>query len=120
MSEEYGSFGAPPGGLFDNPQASKPAASLRESRAVKREAFRRNRVRSGSQLHQVLDAIQAAGGKGATRPEIADATGLKLSTVCGRVNDLLNERNDAGVLDPRVFVQGKRSGSGVCFAKGYC
>jgi hypothetical protein len=120
MSEEYGAFNAPAGGLFDNPQATKPAASLRESKAAKRDAYKRSRNTKGPAIKKVLAAIQAAGNRGVTRQEIADATGLKLQTVCGRVNDLLNQRNEAGERCPVVFIDGKRGGASVCFAKGYC
>lgn len=120
MSEEYGAF-SPPGGLFDNPQVTKPAASLAESKDNKRKALARNRRASGTQRVQVYECICGASKVGGvTRDQIAQQTGLKLSTVCGRVNDLLTEHNAAGVLAPTVFVQGKRGGSGVLFAKGYC
>lgn len=118
--DEYRNFAAPSGGLFDNPQATKPKESLRESKQAKRDAYRRNRGAMSTQAKQVLAAIQSAGGDGVTRQEIADSTGLKLSTVCGRVNDLLNAKDDAGELAPQIFVKGRRSGSGVCFARGYC
>ena len=41
---------------------------------------------------EVLTAIAAAGDRGATRAEIAVATGIKLQTVCGRCNELLEAR----------------------------
>lgn len=46
---------------------------------------------SGARL-RVLKHVQRMSSVGATREEIADALGMPLSSVCGRVNELLDPR----------------------------
>lgn len=43
----------------------------------------------GSDRRRVYDAILAAGAHGRTRQELADRLGMKIQTVCARVNDLM-------------------------------
>lgn len=42
-----------------------------------------------SQRKRVLIELVSRGSAGATREEIASATGLRLASVCGRVNELI-------------------------------
>lgn len=44
---------------------------------------------SARQRQQVLDELLRCGQHGATREELGDLTGLKIQSVCGRVNELL-------------------------------
>jgi DNA-directed RNA polymerase specialized sigma24 family protein len=58
-------------------------------KATSRAAAESIRPFIAGKRERVYRAIEAAGTKGATREEIADATGMPLSSVCGRVNELL-------------------------------
>lgn len=55
---------------------------------------------------EVLEYIQSCGQRGATNEEISEATGIKLQTVCGRVNEL--QGNDARGLPVLVICGGYR------------
>lgn len=62
----------------------------------------RNRLRrEPSQRAKVLDRITHHPNE--TREEIAEATGLKLSSVCGRVNELMQLE--------QVVISGRRNGA---------
>lgn len=43
----------------------------------------------GEQAQTILDFLVARPNKNYSRAELAEATGLRLSSVCGRVNELL-------------------------------
>ncbi len=43
----------------------------------------------GDQAQQVLDFLTARPNSNYSRAELAEATGLRLSSVCGRVNELV-------------------------------
>ena len=98
--------------LFDNPAAPTPIASRKVSRKTKSDAFKASRDRSTPQAELVLQHIRDAGTEGVTRNELAERSGLRLASVCGRVNELINED------PPRVFQDGRRDGGAVLFAKG--
>lgn len=51
--------------------------------------FRKTARRRLSARERVLECIRMQGAHGATREEIAELTGLKVSSVCGRVAELL-------------------------------
>ena len=73
--------------LFDH---SGNAVSL----ATKREAFIEHKT-SGklcAQSLRVLECVRNAGECGMTRHEIADELKIPLSSVCGRVNELLGSK----------------------------
>ena len=59
-------------------------------------AAERIRPRAGTKRAVVLEAIERAGGDGATIDEIAQATGFLTQTVCGRIAEL---RQDGWIQD---------------------
>lgn len=99
-------------GLFENPTVTSPKQSKAVSRETKRAAYLA--VDGHGQRQVVLDAVAQSGASGLTRNEIAERLGIALSSVCGRVTELL-ESGD-------VFQQPgvKRNKRAVVFAKGSC
>ena len=70
--------------------------------------------RLGTQASQVLDFVkQLAPGQDVSRLELADAMGMRLSSVCGRVNELIA----AGLLEPAPNRACRVSGKTVCPVK---
>lgn len=100
--------------LFESPRATSAASSKRQSRESRNAANKRAEPWKCAQAQQVLQIIQQAGKRGITRQEIADQHGLRVQSVCGRVNALLKQEPQ------QVFVLGNRNGQTVLFAKGYC
>lgn len=47
--------------------------------------------KSGTRRMQVLEALVSAGQRGLTRHEIVQVTGIPLSSVCGRVDELIGK-----------------------------
>ena len=45
--------------------------------------------KAGTQRQRVLEAIRSSGYRGCTRPELAEATGLPLQSICARASELL-------------------------------
>lgn len=101
--------------LFDQPPVSvSPSQSRQASRATKRAALRGMSAASrGAQAERVLECLRSAGTTGMTRHEIADELRLPLSSVCGRVNDLLIESPS-----PVYQLSGcRRDGRSIVFAR---
>jgi len=75
--------------LTDAPiETVTPTDSLSRSASAKRDSHRALTI--GNQHTLIISCIQSAGQLGMTRHEIAEALNLPLSSVCGRVNELLN------------------------------
>ena len=68
--------------------ASRPRPAPHNRTATSIEAAERIAPKAGTMRARVLDYIAAAGEIGATNAEIAAGLGMKLQTVCGRVNEL--------------------------------
>lgn len=87
-------------GPTDTPIATiTPAQSRARSRRAKTDSHATANLTGGRAI--VMDCLMQHPA-GLTREEIANVTGLKLSTVCGRVNELLNVEN------PRIYVAAHR------------
>lgn len=83
-------------GLTDTPINSvSPAQSSTRSVSSRNASYATANLTGGRAV--VMDCLMKHPA-GLTREEIASLTGLKLSTVCGRVNELLN------VEQPRIYV----------------
>lgn len=75
-------------GLTDQPiHTVTPTESLRRSRRAKLDSHRE--VTIGNSHERIYQALFQC-SDGLTREEIAQLTGMKLSTVCARVNEMLN------------------------------
>jgi hypothetical protein len=82
--------------LTDTPiQAVTPAQSRSRSRSSRNTSYATANLTGGRAV--VIDCLMKHPA-GLTREEIASLTGLKLSTVCARANELLN------VEHPRIYV----------------
>ena len=82
--------------LFDElGQATQPTL-LREQQSAgkinKAQVHRATKPSHSGVRLRVLKHIQRMASVGATRDEIAEALGIPLSSVCGRVNELLDPR----------------------------
>mgnify|MGYP002365379221 CR=1 FL=1 len=80
-------------------------------RDTSREAIRDHRS-SGKltrQQQQVVDFLHAHPGQGYTRAELAHATGITLSAVCGRVNELVKLQRIVEPYRRRCTVTGKNA-----------
>jgi hypothetical protein len=86
-------------GLTDPIESIAPAQSRARSRASRNASYATANLTGGRAV--VMDCLMQHPA-GLTREEIASLTGLKLSTVCGRVNELLN------VEQPRIYVAAHR------------
>lgn len=86
--------------LFDAPRVTRQESLQRSAEA--KAAVRPAVVDRSSQAAQVLACIREAGPSGLTRHEIAERMRLPLSSVCGRVNELLREAR------PAVFIAAER------------
>lgn len=97
--------------LTDAPIQTVTAAESRSrSRSAKRDGYA---IVNSYQLQLVLDVVAAAGSDGVTRHEIADRLSIPLSSVCGRVNELLN------VARALIYVaEQRRSGRSVLVYRG--
>lgn len=84
--------------LTDAPTTVTHRESVARSRAAKVDAYR---ACDTSTHRLVLDCLTSH-PLGLTRHEIAELTGLPLSSVCGRVNELLNEDR------PKLYVSDER------------
>lgn len=93
--------------------ASIQTVTAAESRSRSRSAKRDGLKRADTTLHvAVLSYVAACGSNGATRNEIAEGLGIALSSVCGRVNELLN------VERPKLYVSSvRRDGRSVLVAR---
>lgn len=80
-------------GFWDNvPTAATPAAVEPGAGVANRNAnYHESKPKHGGQRAVVLKYLQKLPGVGATREAIADALAMKLSSVCGRVHELLAE-----------------------------
>jgi len=75
-------------GLTDTPISTvTPTESLSRSASAKRDSHRQ--VTIGDSHERIYQALLQC-SDGLTREEIAQRTGMKLSTVCARVNEMLN------------------------------
>jgi len=83
--------------LFHPPPPVAPGS------ASSRRAARRIEPRRASCRAQIAVALEAAGILGATRAELAAATGLKENTVNGRVHEMLR-----ALPDPEAYELGER------------
>jgi IclR helix-turn-helix domain len=94
---------------LDEPVESvSPAKSLARSKAARRDGYK---LADSHQALVVLAAIKQA-SEGLTRHEIAAKIGIPLSSVCGRVNELLHADN------PKVYVAAfRRDGRSVLIAR---
>jgi predicted transcriptional regulator len=65
--------------------------SLHQTADTSRDAFHVHQAsgKLGAQQEQILAFLRRPPHQPCTRSEIAEATGIKLSAVCGRVNELL-------------------------------
>jgi hypothetical protein len=75
--------------LFDW-AASQPIPSPAAGFANRNRIYRETKPTHSGKRREVLNFVVKQGSKGATRDEIAAALLLPISTVCGRVNELLN------------------------------
>jgi DNA-directed RNA polymerase specialized sigma24 family protein len=87
-----------------------PAPPPHNGTETSREAARKIAPKAGALRAVVCDAICLAGPAGATRSEIANATGIKKDTVNARCSELLTR----GL----VKQVGKRDGEGLLFPTG--
>jgi len=90
--------------LTDTPITTvTPTESRSRSRRAKLDSH--SKLNASKQRESVLACIQSAGEQGMTRNEIAESLGIPLSSVCGRVNELLN------VERPIVYISATRRSS---------
>lgn len=71
-----------PKSLFD------PLPPARRGEATQQEAARKVAAHAPGLRARVLDFIRSKGALGATIEEISDGTGIKQSSVCGRISEL--------------------------------
>lgn len=90
--------------------------SLTHGEQTRNESYQSEQpVLTGKRL-VVLSFVKARGSFGATREEIADGTGLRLSCVCGRVRELLDAESLVENGQRRIGMSGKSHA--VIIAKG--
>ena len=94
----------------DRIESVSAAESLRRSAAAKRDAAKEISL---AQAQLVLAAIIDSGVDGVTRHQIAERLQIPLSSVCGRVNELLHD------VRPRIYVADfRRDGRSVLLYRG--
>jgi hypothetical protein len=95
---------------LDEPiESVSPAKSLARSKAAKRDGYK---LADSHQAMLVFIAIAQSHADGLTRHEIAEKIGIPLSSVCGRVNELLHAEQ------PKVYVAAfRRDGRSVLIAR---
>lgn len=74
---------------------------------TRNESYESEQPVAGGKRQVVLSFVKVRGTHGATREEIADGTGLRLSCVCGRVRELLDTEELAESGTRRIGVSGK-------------
>lgn len=67
-----------------------PVTGQTTGQTTKRVAKQRVQRNAVSGRTAVLDYVRSTGDRGATREEIAEMTGMRIQTVCGRCSELLN------------------------------
>jgi hypothetical protein len=72
-----------------DPSMRRPAP-YQPASETSREAAHAIEPHAGTQRKAVYDELVRAGAGGRTRQEIADAIGMKLQSVCGRVSELIS------------------------------
>lgn len=80
-----------------------------EEFSAQRDAYKRfcERDSDGNQAVKVFAAIVSRGSDGATMQEIEDITGIKIASICGRLDDLIHKS-----VNPRIFEANKRWNEG--------
>lgn len=73
------------------PETARAGKHHRNAGATEVEAAVRSTRSNGRRAVQVLEALFDAGPAGLIRHEIADHAGILVSSVCGRVDDLVTE-----------------------------
>lgn len=89
-----------------------PGPSATAGERNRDRAYRMAEPRLGTSRARVLECIRSAGRRGVTREEISRSTGMKVSSVCGRVSELLSTRDrDGRPIQPLIRSDGtKRRG----------
>lgn len=87
----------------DRPPAVEPGAGV----ANRNANYHESKPKHGSQRAAVLKYLAKLPGVGATREAIAEALGMKLSSVCGRVHELI-ESGEVEETDERRETNSRR------------
>lgn len=78
--------------LFDElqpkPKRTRRAVASDPGQASRNQAYDESRPRHAGHAELIVAELRRVGADGATRHQLAERLRLKLSTVCGRVNEL--------------------------------